>query len=445
MVAPGRPRRAGVDAVLRAERAHHRLRRTTRAPGTGYTLVADGETSRPFDIGAAAYEQLRVDALKFYYTQRSGIEILDALRPGYARPAGHVGVAPNQGDTERARASPGVCDYTLDVSGGWYDAGDHGKYVVNGGISVYQLMSTYERVKHGRAPASRGSCGDGTLAIPESGNGVPDILDEARWELEFLLRMQVPAGKPLAGMAHHKIHDDAWTGLPLLPQPTTRSSASCTRRRPRRRSTSPRPRPRRPGCSRRTTRRSRAAEPGRGADGVGGGRRPTRPSTPTRPTATAAARTTTTTSPTSSTGRPRSCTSPPARSRVPRLPCSPRRCTPPTSWRAGGFDWGSTAAARPARPGDRAQRAAGPGARCAASVVEGADRYLADAARPTPYGMPYAPADDLYDWGSNNQVLNNRSCMATAYDITGEHEVPRRRAWRAWTTSSAATRSTSPT
>ena len=111
---------------------------------------------------------------------------------------------------------PGVCDYSLDVRGGWYDAGDHGKYVVNGGISVYQLMSEFERTKV--APTAQpAKLGDTTLAMPESGNGVPDVLDEARWELEFLLSMQVPAGKPLAGMAHHKIHDENWTGLPLLP------------------------------------------------------------------------------------------------------------------------------------------------------------------------------------------------------------------------------------
>ncbi|BFO18935.1 hypothetical protein SHKM778_53230 [Streptomyces sp. KM77-8] len=69
-----------------------------RKGGTGYTLVVDGETSRPFDIGAGAYERLRLDSAKYYYTQRSGIEIRDDLRPGYARPAGHVDVAPNQGD-----------------------------------------------------------------------------------------------------------------------------------------------------------------------------------------------------------------------------------------------------------------------------------------------------------------------------------------------------------
>ncbi len=72
-----------------------------RKPGTGYTLVADGETSRPFDIAADLYDELRVDALKFYYTQRSGIEILDRLRPGYARPAGHLGVRAQPGRHER--------------------------------------------------------------------------------------------------------------------------------------------------------------------------------------------------------------------------------------------------------------------------------------------------------------------------------------------------------
>src|SRR5690606_2521366 len=111
------------------------------------------------------------------------------------RPAGHIGIAPNRGDTsvgcqpaaisQTVYGEPWTCDYTLDVSGGWYDAGDHGKYVVNGGISVAQLMA-----------ATRGE-GDGTLRVPEHGNGVSDILDEARWELEWMLKMVVPEGQPL--------------------------------------------------------------------------------------------------------------------------------------------------------------------------------------------------------------------------------------------------------
>lgn len=66
-----------------------------------------------------------------------------------------------------------------------------------------------------------------TSAISESHNGPPDILDEARWELEFLLKMQVPQGSPpqlfngsmidMSGMAHHKMHDNQWTPLPTDP------------------------------------------------------------------------------------------------------------------------------------------------------------------------------------------------------------------------------------
>ncbi|MDT4987497.1 MAG: endoglucanase, partial [Micromonosporaceae bacterium] len=210
VVADGRTTPRGVD-ISSAQNVHSiDFTRFTRQ-GTGYTLVADGQTSRPFDIDRKFYDSLRTDALKFYYDQRSGIEIRNDLRPGgYARPAGHVGVAPNTGDLV-VPCAPGGCDYTLDVSGGWYDAGDQGKYVVNGGISVYQLMNLWER------SGDRRALGDGTLAIPESGNGVPDVLDEARWEQEFLLKMQVPAGKPLAGMAFAKVHDAAWTGLPMLP------------------------------------------------------------------------------------------------------------------------------------------------------------------------------------------------------------------------------------
>ncbi|MET8252818.1 glycoside hydrolase family 9 protein [Micromonospora sp. NPDC005197] len=189
-----------------------------RTPGSGLTLTVDGETSHPFDISGTLYDRLRADSLQFFYAQRSGIAIDgDLIGDEYARPAGHLGVAPNRGDTT-VPCQPGVCDYSLDVRGGWYDAGDHGKYVVNGGIATYQLLNTFERTKTAATADGGARLADGSLRVPERGNGVPDILDEARWELEFLLRMQVPAGKPLAGMVHHKIHDQNWTGLPLAPQ-----------------------------------------------------------------------------------------------------------------------------------------------------------------------------------------------------------------------------------
>nr|BFD89020.1 hypothetical protein KitaXyl93_03800 [Kitasatospora sp. Xyl93] len=183
--------------------------------GTGFTLVVDGGASHPFDISASLYDGLRADSMSFFYQQRSGIAIDAALAgSAYARPAGHLGVAPNQGDTG-VPCQAGVCDYRSDVRGGWYDAGDQGKYVVNGGIATWELVDSFERAHRAGADAA---LGDSTLRVPERGNGVPDVLDEARWELDFLLRMQVPEGRPMAGMAFHKLHDAQWTGLPTRPE-----------------------------------------------------------------------------------------------------------------------------------------------------------------------------------------------------------------------------------
>lgn len=199
---------------------------TFSGSGDGYRIVVDEKKSYPFSIGNDIYGKLRVDALSWFYPQRSGIEILGNIAgAAYARPAGHIQDSPNEGDTDVACLTGSVarklygdwtCDYTLDVSGGWYDAGDQGKYVVNGGIAVAQLMSTFERgISFGKGASPVVS--DSLSRIPENGNGVPDILDEARWELEFLMKMMVPDGQPLAGMVHHKVHDTKWTGVPMLP------------------------------------------------------------------------------------------------------------------------------------------------------------------------------------------------------------------------------------
>lgn len=178
--------------------------------GNGYRLQIGDALSHPFAITRASYRQLRADALQFFYHQRSGIDIIlpYAREQRWTRPAGHLS------DKSVPCASDAGCSYSLDVSGGWYDAGDHGKYVVNAGISVWTLLNLYERATQAGTAAA---FGDGPGQLPESGNGVPDLLDEVRWELEFLLKMQVPAGQKLAGMAHHKIHDKAWTEIGTAP------------------------------------------------------------------------------------------------------------------------------------------------------------------------------------------------------------------------------------
>ncbi|WP_285729540.1 glycoside hydrolase family 9 protein [Nocardiopsis sp. ATB16-24] len=382
-------------------------------PGEGYTLTADGETSHPFDVSSDLYGALATDALEFYYTQRSGIEILDEIAPGYGRQAGHVGVAPNQGDTEVTCHPSSPCDYALDVSGGWYDAGDHGKYVVNGGISVHQLMSVYERA-HTAPTGDPARVADSTLAVPERDNDVPDVLDEARWQMEFLLSMQVPEGEELAGMAHHKVHDERWTGLPLMPAddpqprylhpPSTAatlnlaaSAAQCSR------VFAPYDADFAADCleSAETAWEAAVAEPERYATAGGEGGGPYDDTDVTDEFYWAAAELYLATG-----------------DDVYEEAVTSSELHTGDVFSEYGFSWQSTGAL------GRLQLATVPSAlddrdRVRDSVVEGAERY-ARAVEEHPYGIAYAPENGEFVWGSNSQVLNNLVVVATAYDITGD-------------------------
>ncbi|MFF0152171.1 glycoside hydrolase family 9 protein [Micromonospora sp. NPDC005203] len=386
-----------------------------RTPGSGLTLTVDGETSHPFDISGAVYDQLRSDSLQFFYAQRSGIAIDgDLIGDEYARPAGHLDVAPNKGDTN-VPCQPGVCDYSLDVRGGWYDAGDHGKYVVNGGIATYQLLNTFERTKTAATADGGAELADSTLRVPERDNGVPDILDEARWELEFLLSMQVPAGKPLAGMVHHKIHDQNWTGLPLAPQddpqprelhpPSTAATlnlaataAQCARLfAPYDAAFAARC-----GTAAATAYAAAKAHPAVYAsptDGTGGGAYDD--SLVTDEFYWAAAELYL------STG---------AQNYLTDLTASPHHTG--NVFEPRGFGWQSVAAL------GRLDLATVPNGlptadltRVRASVTTAADAYLAELRRQA-YGLPMPGDADSYFWGGNSNVINNAVVLATAFDLT---------------------------
>ncbi len=192
-------------------------------PGTGYKVKvtsADATPleSLPFNIGNDIYTKMKYDAMKYFYHNRSAIEIKLPYcdQSQWARPAGHTSDILQPDPTKDYKAN-----YSLDVTGGWYDAGDHGKYVVNGGISTWTVMNSYERALFLNGNTAVAPFADSTLNIPESGNGWPDILDETRYNLKTLLNMQVPAGNELAGMAHHKAHDERWTALAVRPDQDT--------------------------------------------------------------------------------------------------------------------------------------------------------------------------------------------------------------------------------
>lgn len=210
VIATGKTQPLG-DDVPSGDPVHRIDFSSVTTPGAGLRLRIGEHRSDPFAIADDVAHRLKYDAAAYFYHNRSGIALTMpyAGDPKWTRPAGHPADA-------KVECLPELgCDYTVDASGGWYDAGDHGKYVVNGGISVWTLLHYYERsTKLGGNPAA---VADGTFSIPENDNGVPDLLDEVRWELELLLRLQVPKGKKWEGMAFHKLHELAWSDLPLGP------------------------------------------------------------------------------------------------------------------------------------------------------------------------------------------------------------------------------------
>lgn len=181
-----------------------------------FTIAAEnGAESREFTIGEPqSYSALLYDSLNYFYQNRSGIEIKSEYitsgdKNALARAAGHP---KDMAEIEQTWGYSGSSG-TIDVTGGWYDAGDHGKYVVNGGFSLWLMQNQYETaVKYGFADAYA----DGTMNIPENNNSYPDLLDEARWEMEWMFTMLVESGD-YKNMAYHKAHDEKWTALGIAP------------------------------------------------------------------------------------------------------------------------------------------------------------------------------------------------------------------------------------
>ena len=157
----------GVFDLLSGDMLHVADFSSFTTPGD-YYLVIDGNRSPVFRIADDVMRSLSVDSLKYFYRSRSGIELRPELAgKTWARDAGHLSdakVATFDGKDAQGRKWDGY-DFLVNGLGGWYDAGDFGKYVVNGGIAVWTLQNAYER--------NPGRFKDGQLTIPESGNGYP--------------------------------------------------------------------------------------------------------------------------------------------------------------------------------------------------------------------------------------------------------------------------------
>lgn len=136
--------------------------------------LPDGSRSFPFEISSAVFNKVRNDSIKSFYFQRSGQELKKEHAGIFARPAGHVN------PLEYHKTSP--LKGSRDVNGGWYDAGDYGRYITPGSVAVAIMMMGYEQYP------DRFNFYNNN--IPESRNGISDFLNEIRFELEWMLKMQ---------------------------------------------------------------------------------------------------------------------------------------------------------------------------------------------------------------------------------------------------------------
>lgn len=171
-----------------------------REAGTYKIVLSNGGESHPFTIGEDVYDELLLKSFLFLYTQRCGMEITEELAGEFAHPECH-----------NTKARIYGTDKYKEVYGGWHDAGDYGRYVVPGAVTVADLFLSYED----NADIWNGVMGD-SVGIPESGNGIPDILDEARYELDWMLMMQDDS----TGGVYHKISCLEFPGF-VMPEEET--------------------------------------------------------------------------------------------------------------------------------------------------------------------------------------------------------------------------------
>ena len=140
-----------------------------------YVIKIEGSAamSDTFKIGNTAYLPLCHDAMRYFYLSRASMDLLPAYAGIYARDMGHpdnnVLIHSSAASEERPAGT------VISTPGGWYDAGDYNKYVVNAGISTYTIFAIAEDF-----PGFAASLDNN---IPESSNNVPDIIDEAVYNL----------------------------------------------------------------------------------------------------------------------------------------------------------------------------------------------------------------------------------------------------------------------
>lgn len=159
--------------------------------GTFVVTVPGLGRSYPFRIAQGVYAPLAAASVKAFYFQRASTPLPEAYAGKWARPEGHpddqVLIHGSAADGDRPEGT------IISSPGGWYDAGDYNKYIVNSGISMGTLLSLYEDFPEYTTALH--------THIPEPDRGVPDLLEETLWNLRWMMTMQDPHD----GGVYHKL------------------------------------------------------------------------------------------------------------------------------------------------------------------------------------------------------------------------------------------------
>jgi len=178
--------------------------------GKYYVLDVDSNLrSYEFEIRENIYENVLVQAVRTFFYQRSGFAKETPFASAeWADAASHL-----QDKKARDFLKKSDDSTETDVSGGWYDAGDFNKYTNWTANYVTDFMKAFLE--------NPGVWGD-NYNIPESGNHIPDILDEAKWGIDHLLRLQRPDGSMLSVVgASHASPPSAAKGATYYGTPNT--------------------------------------------------------------------------------------------------------------------------------------------------------------------------------------------------------------------------------
>lgn len=167
----------------------------------GFYLTTDSLYSFPFQIAPQIHNSVTKGLLKSYYFNRASMPIQTPWADQWPRAAG---LPDNKVyiDTSSATADRAI-GTIISSPGGWFDAGDYDKYMVNAGITTYQILALYEHF-----PSYFDTL---NTNIPESGNSIPDILDEALYEIRWMLTCQDPGD----GSVYFKITDAHFDGFEM--------------------------------------------------------------------------------------------------------------------------------------------------------------------------------------------------------------------------------------